>query len=180
MRCKAPAHPPHDGRTHPPCVNCGRSSDQWLIIDADTEWWVGEYGEHWHRTAGVFVLDVKQRLLLFERRYFPYGLTVPAGHVAPGEDPAAAARRELAEETGMLGLALEPLGVTEIAGDQCRRGAYGHVWHCYLERADDGAAVRLGPEGGNPVWLSQIEVQRANLTLAVRQLVRQYENELGR
>lgn len=34
---------------------------------------------------------------------------IPAGRLAPGEDPAACARRELAEETGLRAARLEPL-----------------------------------------------------------------------
>lgn len=37
-------------------------------------------------------------------------LEVPAGKLAPGEEPAAGARRELAEETGLSGGDLQPLG----------------------------------------------------------------------
>jgi len=36
--------------------------------------------------------------------------TLPAGFVEPAEEPAAAARRELAEETGHAAAVLEPLG----------------------------------------------------------------------
>jgi ADP-ribose pyrophosphatase len=45
-------------------------------------------------------------------------LTLPAGHTEEGEDPAAAARRELLEETGFEGEAYRLLGSFAINGNQ--------------------------------------------------------------
>lgn len=63
---------------------------------------------------GVVVLPVLDdgRLLLIRNRRLPVGQTLwelPAGVVEAGEDPAAAAARELAEETGHRAAQLAPL-----------------------------------------------------------------------
>lgn len=59
-----------------------------------------------HSFAGVLLVDRAGGILLQERDEHPvidpekWGL--PGGHLDPGEDFAAAARRELAEETGVV------------------------------------------------------------------------------
>jgi 8-oxo-dGTP diphosphatase len=52
--------------------------------------------------AGAIIINDQGRLLLCKhtyRRENPWGL--PGGDIKPGEDPAVAVRRELAEETGL-------------------------------------------------------------------------------
>jgi 8-oxo-dGTP diphosphatase len=57
------------------------------------------------RIAGVILVDSAGRLLLQLRdgntRVDPYRWCLPGGNVDPGEDPLAAAHRELLEETGL-------------------------------------------------------------------------------
>jgi len=57
------------------------------------------------RIAGVILVDRRGRLLLQLRdgdtRIDPHRWCLPGGHVDPGEDPVAAAHRELLEETGL-------------------------------------------------------------------------------
>ena len=45
-------------------------------------------------------------------------LTFPGGYIAPGEDPAVAAERELLEETGYRGTTLTPLGAFVVNANQ--------------------------------------------------------------
>lgn len=68
-----------------------------------------------HRPAVcVVALDADDNVLLVRQYRLPAGetlLEIPAGKMDEGEDdPAAAARRELAEETGYVPGTLEPLG----------------------------------------------------------------------
>jgi 8-oxo-dGTP pyrophosphatase MutT (NUDIX family) len=57
------------------------------------------------RISGVLLVDHDGRLLLQLRdgntRIDPHKWCLPGGHVDPGEDPEAAAHRELLEETGL-------------------------------------------------------------------------------
>jgi len=162
-----------DGRRHCVCSACGNVADRALVLDPAVRWWTDADGEYWHETAGVFVQDACGRFLFFDRTAFPFGLTVPAGHVEPGESPERAAVRELHEETGIVAEQLEHLAQVSVPGDGCRRGADAHLWHVY--RMTDGVAadraVELGPEGSSAVWLTPDEARDRPLTYAVRHLL---------
>ena len=64
-----------------------------LIIDPAVKWWTDSSRECWHEVAGVFIASPEGKFLFFERTKFPFGLTVPAGHVDRGEMPARTAAR---------------------------------------------------------------------------------------
>ena len=71
------------------------------------------------QTKVVLYVTHGPRLLVFlEPKYPKLLLQVPGGTVEPGEAPAAAAHRELEEETGLTGIAaLHPLGVRDYVFD---------------------------------------------------------------
>ncbi|MEV6026967.1 NUDIX hydrolase [Streptomyces sp. NPDC052036] len=163
-------------RRHSVCLACGHVADRALVLDPAIRWWTDAEGEYWHETAGVFVRDVRGRLLFFDRTAFPFGLTIPAGHVERDEDPDEAAVRELLEETGIAGARLEHLARTPVPGDGCRRGADAHLWHVYrtADAVDADLAVELGPEGTSALWLTPDEALHHPLTYAVRHLLGQY------
>ncbi len=77
--------------------------------------------ELWRRGQGVTILPydpVTDRIALIEQfrlpalaaGFAPVMTECPAGLLEAGEDPAIAAARELAEETGLVPLALAPIG----------------------------------------------------------------------
>jgi 8-oxo-dGTP pyrophosphatase MutT (NUDIX family) len=153
------------------CTACGVTSRRAFIVDDGIDWWRGGDGEVWHRTAGIFVRNDRDEFLLFARTRFPRGLTVPAGHVSAGESPAAAAVRELAEETGLHAETLQPIVTADMVGDSCRRGADRHVWHAYLHRAPEVPKVAISDEGFSPVWLALPEALELALIMPVRSLI---------
>jgi ADP-ribose pyrophosphatase len=62
-------------------------------------------------------------------------LTFPGGYIAPGEDPALAAERELLEETGYRGTSLTPLGAFVVNANQgCNTAHLFRVDGCRWER----------------------------------------------
>jgi len=103
-------------------------------------------------SVGILVArDDPLRLLLIERRNFPYGFAPPAGHVDPGEDYPDAARRELREEVG--------LDVTDLwmvlrtwRDNRCRRpGGDHHEWQVYGATAP-GTPTRSLDETESLLW----------------------------
>lgn len=73
-----------------------------------------------HDFASIFALDDAGRVLV-ERRYRhgPRSMTLdlPAGYIEPGEEPLAAAKRELLEETGYGSPSWTPLGAVHTDGN---------------------------------------------------------------
>jgi 8-oxo-dGTP pyrophosphatase MutT (NUDIX family) len=168
------------GRTFYRCAGCGQRHERSIVLDPRVVWWVGADGEYWHESAGVFVLNRAGPLLLFERTIFPFALTVPSGHVDTGEEPAAAAGRELKEEVGLTAETLTAVAAEDIVGDSCRRGSDAHRWHAFACRVDAvEVEVEVLEEGRRPVWLTVGEALQADLVPPVRHMLSRYGSRLA-
>ncbi|MBW8485320.1 NUDIX hydrolase [Actinomadura parmotrematis] len=158
------------------CAACGERHERVLRVDPGLAWWTGPDAEYWHATAGVFVRRADGRLLLFDRTLYPYAWTVPAGHVDAGEDPAAAASRELREETGLHVPAsrLRPLEVADMPGDSCWRGADAHRWHAFVADVPAATPATVREEGRDARWLTPDEALSLPVTPPVRALLQRH------
>lgn len=150
------------------CKHCGKMSDRTLLIDPRVEWWIDDDSCYWHRSAGAFIVNGEGEFLIFLRRLYPLGWTLPAGHVDRGETPIDAVRREVFEEAGLSIAQFKQLTSEPLRGDSCRRGSDDHLWHLFLGRVDGRPDVTLDHEGIESRWVRPESAKELNLTLATR------------
>ncbi len=80
--------------------------------------------------ACIFAEDAEGRIVVYRQyRHGPrrVGLVFPGGHLSPGEEPLAAAKRELREETGLEAASWTDLGGYAVNANQ--GGAWSHMFH---------------------------------------------------
>jgi len=83
-----------------------------------------------HTSVGMIVWK-EDKLLLIERKKFPFGFAIPAGHVDENKSYEEAAIRELKEEVGLDAGDLE-LAIEGRKENVCRReGGTWHFWKIY-------------------------------------------------
>ncbi len=161
------------------CEHCGDISPRLIVIDPQTVWWVDETTqEYWHESVGVFVFNKNNQALFFERTHYPFALAIPAGHLDTGEVPAAAAKRELMEETAIAAQEIKLFSEEDVFGDKCSRGADHHKWHLYTARVKNVGEVKINDEGVKPVWLTLEEALEKELVYPVKYFIEKYGDTL--
>jgi ADP-ribose pyrophosphatase YjhB (NUDIX family) len=110
-----------------------------------------------HTSVGMLVWD-NNKLLLIERKKFPFGFAPPAGHVDGDPTYEVAAKRELREEAGLETVSLEPV-LDKDKSNPCRRkdGTWHH-WTVY-NVTTKGELKRSEEETKQIGWFSVAEVQ---------------------
>lgn len=122
--------------------------------------------------ASVALVDPRGWILMQERDEHPeidpekWGL--PGGHVEPGEEPLAAAYRELLEETGLT--PVEPLEEIGVALVQHRPGRLDAV-HLYAGATAATDADVVCGEGRQMVFVAAEAVLALDLTLGAATLL---------
>jgi 8-oxo-dGTP pyrophosphatase MutT (NUDIX family) len=144
------------------CAVCGRTSPRVLIHDPNMQAYFDDNGRLVHESCGFILVRRDGKLLLFKRTKFPYLLTIPAGHLEQGEDPAVCAVRETEEEVGVTPTESVELFNGTIEGDSCLGGADIHLWYAYGSLLGDDASVKLDGEGSSWGWYDRAELNAEN------------------
>lgn len=112
-----------------------------------------------HTSVQVLVWQ-EDKLLLIERKRFPFGFAPPAGH-CDGDDYETAARRELREEVGLEAENLKFL-FEEKRKNPCRRpGGTWHYWKVYEVKLPGPVVIRRSlDEAKQAGWYSKEKIKR--------------------
>ena len=103
------------------------------------------------------------QVLLVQRGGHPYlgCWATPGGFVSPGETADQAAARELAEETGVEGLALEPIALYSTPGRDPRGWT---ISYAFVALDDKGVTVHAGDDAAKAQWFDVAAVEQDGRT----------------
>jgi 8-oxo-dGTP diphosphatase len=124
-----------------------------------------------HFTASAIVFDDSERVLLVHHNKLGQWL-YPGGHIDPNEDPAQAALREVAEETGIHAEVISeppfahpsvtvhagPFAILEMQVSDSKIGVHRHIDFVYVLRAVFGELTAQLEEVGGVQWVPVADV----------------------
>ncbi|MCG2690169.1 NUDIX domain-containing protein [Candidatus Parcubacteria bacterium] len=110
-----------------------------------------------NKSVGILVWK-GDKLLLIERKKFPFGFAPPAGHVDEHGSFEQAAKNELKEEIGLDTLSLK-LAIEGKKENPCRRGGTWHYWKIYQAQVS-GELSPSKEETKQAGWYSKEDLQK--------------------
>lgn len=108
----------------------------------------------------IVLIKKRDKILLINRRHFPFGFCFPSGHVRYGETPVRALERELLEETG-LSVKNKKLIFHDTIPDKCKFGADLH--ELYLYECKTTGDLVLNHEGNDFIWADIKKLEGLNI-----------------
>jgi 8-oxo-dGTP pyrophosphatase MutT (NUDIX family) len=173
MKCRTPAldRIEVDDRELYICRNCGHEDGRALYTKGLRVDFL-EDGSPKHYSVGALIKN-GEKILVIERRVWPYKYGLPAGHVDEHEDGDHAIVREMQEE---LGVSLDDFEVIahepQLVGDKCRKGADVHDWALYRCQADVGAVQNRSDEAKRLLWVTSLEASSLDFAFASGHMLR--------
>lgn len=132
--------------------------------------------------ASAALFDAAGRVLLIERAKPPFmGVwSLPGGHIEPGEQPAATARREVAEETAVAVADLVFLTRYDVPVRDAAGAVVSHLGLAvYCGRAADGALPVAAGDVSQARFVALADLTRYRLTENCAELVHRAAARLG-
>jgi 8-oxo-dGTP pyrophosphatase MutT (NUDIX family) len=158
-----------DDKVHYECPDCGYDGATLFQDDGKAILEKTKDGK-WKHYSIAAVVEKDGKVLLEHRRKFPFGYSIPAGHLEKAERDRTdeAIKREVKEETNLDVEVCEKLFELEHTG-LCRRGAEVH--HYYLFKCSGSGKLEKNDESHELVWVPVKELTKYNLTSSTRVLL---------
>lgn len=102
------------------------------------------------------------KILMIDRKIFPFGFACLAGHIEEGESPEEALVREVEEESGLKVKSFKKVLEEEVDGNVCSRGVSVHYWHVF-ECECEGEPILFPLEEKSIGWYSPEEIKLLTL-----------------
>ena len=161
------------------CSNCNKTASRAIIIDPALKWSIDSDNEYVHDSVGIFIFNDQKEFLMFKLNKYPFGATIPAGHVDKNEDPGKAILREVEEEVQLPIKKLAAIATVSIDRDGCRRGSDRHNWTVYCAVvASTQKAIVDESEGSSPEWITLQAAQKRTNCFAIDYILKNKFNEI--
>jgi len=121
-----------------------------------------------HVSVGA-IIKKGNKILLINRRKYPFAHTIPAGHLEH-EKPEEAIKREVKEETGLNIKEFKLLKHYKAFYDPCRHGVDYHEWYLY-EAEYKGGKLSMDSEGKSIKFYKPNEIKKLKLTIPTKKFL---------
>ncbi len=111
-----------------------------------------------HTSVGA-IIEKDGKILMLDRKNFPYGWACPAGHKEENEKPEEALIREALEETGLKIKKYKLLFHEFISWNECNRGEKGHHWYVFKAVSWE-SDIRKNEEAKEMKWIEKSEISK--------------------
>ncbi len=144
------------------CNDCQKKSGRALIVDNKIKIINTSRGIK-HIAIGALIIR-DNALLLEERRTYPFGLEIPAGHLEYGESLEEALHREVYEEVGLKIKGYTLLAQLDYTEPICRYGSDIEEWALYLVDCPTGEPFINNNEAEALIWVPIKNIPTDKLT----------------